>query len=1596
MSVLRSTAILLLALAIGPLLAGTRYSSQPNPLGDEHLVIVRPDQFRTRGGEPAELSTQSGAVFEDQAVVVATPIASPLQVRFPGRYTLWVRAGAVDDRQVPLRVVLVRQDALVLSSIVNDGPGSPEGGGPAGYEAYVKRAVRDAPAGDAVTEVGVAARLELDAPDAAQKPGEAGGEDPFETFREEVRAETGEKWVTVHRVEARTKHGAYWWRIGTAELEPGRYALGLSPARPLRRGEQPLVDAAFLTTYSKLVYPFARDIDAPRASYVRFRIDGLPADGLSIRTHINTHGRPLGTPTVCLGPEGMLEKEIVKHTETGLTPWYRLQDIERCPAADSYWHQVQMLISVEPGPDKDESVRGITQFAMWPYADAVLREIDWREPSGRSVNMVMDFEKGLHRLKTFRDCAREDYERALANAEYRLFPLTDHDLFVGGSGPVSIPATHDYLCKTLRLLGYNIVYTYRDPVGSRKRYGWASISGGTKTFSPFRGDEPAVKDYMEYFAPTIQARPKFHEGVRIWMLCDEPGERYTGCMASPLWRYEEPEGEEPRWTDYAGASGLYTRKTDYANCVLEGLLALRGGWVEVRVAVDCPQKPSRYAFWRLGNAVPENVYPYNVLVNKVGLGEFRQIPQEREEMKLVNELTPFKVIYTDYRAAMFLREVLVHEFKDLPKRGGFGFYGGGKAVARLRFRPVRESDLRQLLPLQPQSVPGAETTTDAEVKELEAATEEPPSSLPDWAKPKPLKKFVEEDWVITGGVPDLHDDFRRWVKGHGVQPSLFGAKSWDDVKPNEFRSLARNPAEARIYYWTKRYASYLTPKIFALATEGLRRLMPDRDLWAFAGPNGGYPNLYGVMPLDLIELATHSNGMMPGISDRGADAGAGPQANAFQAALFNAGARRYGQAPVSKSVMHVCHPTVGRAYAALGTGVKYLSYFTFGPYYLGQASDPWSQRPWCYEAASKTDNRATQVADILGPGRLRPSRVAMLYARSTDYWHTGNTFFDKRATFVALAHEHYQPDLVTEPQVAGGALAHYDALYVLDSHVAAGAQQRIADWVKEGGLLWCCADAARKNEYDEPLDLLAEHCGIKRTRHEEESKPAATDKATVVPVPGEATFRPHDTTIVDRPKTVVAERAAVRARYDGGRPAWLESKVGKGRVVYIAHRPGLRLANRRLRYPQTVWPEIGRELITGPLHSAGVDRELTVSVSRVFAAPVSTDDGTVIVLYNLLPYPLNEVALSLKEPARPHSVQVFDGLKLKALPYKYSDGRVHMTVTDLADGTMIVVRRRPAPPDDRDEREQRRIGGLFKSSDPLDLAAACWFAGLRPGWKMAGRVVRFLQHERWEVRAAAAEALGRLQYEKGGSALMRAKAVETDAHASGEQVLALGRMGHADALATAFAAIDHRDVFVRKQAVRAVSALLGHDPAGAAVTEELPNEMRPAGLRMAERALADRDLRTQAEGMKLVAALDVPRTLAHLLNAFESPNTSPDEQNAWADLVGERDGLFAAYLKQGLPGGDDLLLAVARRRRHPALVSALKKCFTGITKSNRGAWLYALVRQADKALTRAIFDARDRIPDYNPFLPYTLECTFRAGVGTELGDWEKYLAETVE
>lgn len=1582
---------LIAILSLIPLHAEGRYLSRPNPLCDEHLVVIRPDTLVLPDGQPLELVKQEGAVFEGKAAPVTSVLTASVRVRFKGRYTLWVRAGGVEGAQVPLRVELLRGDTPVFTSIINDGPGSAKRGGLKAYEAYLRRAVKDAPSGAVVTDAGVAGEYDLDDLGEQPKDRAEGEEDPFESFSDEVRTETGEKWISVHRVDARTKAGLYWWRVGDAELAPGAYRLRVSPVDPRPRLKPPLVDAGLLTTYSKLVYPFFADISARRASYIRFRIDQLPESGVQIRTAITTHALINSTPSVNLNPTGLDPKEVQAHTETGYTPWYCLQDIERAPGLG--FGELQLHVTVLCPREPSAEIRGATQFAMYPYADHVVREFDWNEPDGRHINIVMDFDRWRQFLKTFRDCGRDYYEWALENADEQLFPMTRPGLYLGGSGGGATDAMLDYVCKTLRLLGYNLIGGRCGQIECRNRYGWGSFAGAPRMqwYMPFTDEQASIRKYEEEYAH-LRNRAEFHTGCPIWQMADEPGEGLRYAMSSPLLRYEEDENGESKYVDYPGYAGLNTRKTDYHDCALEGRIARPGGNIRILVAIDNSEKPTRYAFWTLGKVLPYRTAKENLLAGREGLEGKNEVKYD-PKATLGADFTPFKIVYEGEKAALFFKDELIHEHTGLPRQGGFGFDGGAKALADLRIRPIRRTEHL----VKPEAKAGGDLAAGTEAPDtgddevLDTLDKREEKDLPDWAKPKPLKQFVREDGVITGGYPEAHEGFRQWVKTKGVTPELFGKQEWSEVSPLTLDHLIQDKYDARLFYWSRQYSAYLTPKMFSLAAEAIRRASPNKSVLSYIGLAGGYLNVFDCTVMDMFQLAAYDNGLMPGVSDWYTAAAESQQVNAYSAAIFNAGARRYGEPPASPSMMHLVHPSPLRVHACLGNAVKYLSYYNFGPYVLGVGGDNWSHKPECYEACGPPDNRVAQVDDLFIPAVPRPSRVALLWSQANDHWDQRTSFVDKRTTFLALSHEYYQPDLVTEAQVMEGALGHYDALYVLETHVVAEVQRLIGEWVTAGGLLWTCADALTKNEYHEPEDLLEQFCGLKRTFPEVEAdKQPAPDPPEVAPIAGEADFRAHKVVAKGMPEKIGFAPARTRARYRDGRPAWLEWAKGKGRVVYVAHRAGETYASRVIPWLPRIWPETGRSVLTKPLHEAKVERELSLSEPLIMANALSTPDGTVVVLFNMHPTPREGVEVSLREPVKPHSVETFDRLALKPLPYEYRDGRIHMALPNLDGGQMIVVRRRPAPPDDRLEVERKRTKGLLASNEPMDLAAGAWSAGFHPEWQMAGKIIPLVNHERWEVRRSAAEALGRLKHTAAGDAIAAALAKEADAHAKGDQIVALTKLRHPKAREYCVALMSDRRIFVKRQAMRAAKALLAD-----ATGKELPleGERRAFAERVAELALQEPDVRVMKHGMELLLRLDPLRGLDAALASCPYDYIYEPHLTHWARALAQNDAAFEAYLDRGLPGGLYFLLVLAKHCRHPKLAAALITHLDSITRDDRRVWGEALVYQRDRALARKVLEDRDELPLIAHAIPAILEYAFEAGLGNDLGHWRAWLEE---
>ena len=107
--------------------------------------------------------------------------------------------------------------------------------------------------------------------------------------------------------------------------------------------------------------------------------------------------------------------------------------------------------------------------------------------------------------------------------------------------------------------------------------------------------------------------------------------------------------------------------------------------------------------------------------------------------------------------------------------------------------------------------------------------------IPDWGRPKSLETALREDWVTAGGMPQAHEGFRKSAQAQGLTPGLFGEQSWDDVRMLTLSAAIRSPADAKRYYYSRKYSGYLTPRMFGLAAEAIQKLGPNHSMKSFAG-----------------------------------------------------------------------------------------------------------------------------------------------------------------------------------------------------------------------------------------------------------------------------------------------------------------------------------------------------------------------------------------------------------------------------------------------------------------------------------------------------------------------------------------------------------------------------------------------------------------------------------------------------------------------------------------------------------------------------------------------------------------------------------------
>ena len=1244
----------------------------------------------------------------------------------------------------------------------------------------------------------------------------------------------------------------------------------------------------------------------PDSTYVRFHVESLPLSGkLSLRASFQLHHAPWGA-SANFGEKGIADRPYVL-TKPGFTPWYRLQDVENFSRFGS--------TSVSMTLQASEDAVGSTEFAVGkpvpvkvaprafppdgpgpagkdllddlagrspkqpvgppePLALRIVRKISWNVPDGKRYSLATD----LSRIETLRDHARRNYRMALEATGERLFPLMRPPMLTSPAWARATGPAGDYMKKTLRLLGFNAVET-RDPIKSARLYGWTTT--GAQYWPPIflpHEVEATRRRYHDHYrakVPRSLVRHATDHDVRptVFQVADEPQEIRTEELGAPAFRFHDGENGETFLVDEAGEGVLRTKRSDYEDHVLEGRFAVHGGKLTFQAGLSA-KNPKAGFFWTVGR-LRRNA-PENVLMGKMG-GSSSSFARQGANLSSVPR--HFRLVHDGDEATLYIEGHPVGHLRDVPGKGGFSISGPRKGILSLDLRPIRPDE--RLRPVLSDEAPArkdplAEVEEDLLLREPESTAEKPGSQ-------KNLRAFIERDWLLQGGSEEARTGFRRWLAERGINPTLFGAKSLGEVFPLTLARLAETPEEKRLYYWSRRYSAWRTPRMFALACEAIGKVSPNPDLRRFVALSGHALYFPSHMPLDMFELASYPD-VTPGVSDwmsTGSWRWDSHQAVAFSVAPYNAGARRRGNPPVTFPMMHCVWPDVLRAYAQFGNNCKLVSFYNYGPYYAA-TEGMWSESAGSHRTAHLLNNLLAQCDDLAGSGVLRPSRVAMLYSRSTEYWNPTATFPDKRAAFLGLSHEYFQPELVTEEQVAAAALEHYDALYVLETHVSRAASEHILSWTKQGGLLWTCADSFLRDEYDAPMDFLAENFGLKRDFADKPANPIVRpgdEIPSLMPV--------HKVNVAKPLRALTWEEGEILAKYDEGPAAWLEKEFGKGRVVYVGHRAGLGYTKKAIRQGgmRTIWPDYPRAFLTRPLHQRKVIRELTVSEPIVLAHALSSTGGDVIVLANMRVDDLENIEVRLRCPAKPLSVQTFDDEgDLIDVPFTHAEGQVVFRVPHLPGflkgwneiGRIYVIRTHPAPPDDRLAKLREQTNLELSSDDAETLAVAAWRAGFFPEWNLASGLPSLLTHEDWRVRRAVAESLGRLAPDGAEDALVAAFAKETDAHAKAEQLQALAHLESKSFPMLRDQLLKNSDPFLREEARLADERLHPKKPTKTIPAEPYAKALATRSPELLRQVFLNRDELTPAQ---------LSRLLAHLPSAF--PVRFGNDVKAWAEYFSE-------------------------------------------------------------------------------------------------------------
>lgn len=511
--------------------------------------------------------------------------------------------------------------------------------------------------------------------------------------------------------------------------------------------------------------------------------------------------------------------------------------------------------------------------------------------------------------------------------------------------------------------------------------------------------------------------------------------------------------------------------------------------------------------------------------------------------------------------------------------------------------------------------------------------------------------FGDEIGLPRLGGKDYDARFRRYLKSRGYTPAQLkpGAKNWDEIEP-----LGSDLADTLPELWWESHNFRYLEGIASIKkqTEIVEKLFPAGVLTgANYSPHPMYwfniPQWIWLFRQRAMSLPWSEDYIFAGVAETS------HQITSFLVEYLRTGARKH-DLPILMYIMPHSPGNIPRdfrlsTYCAIAHGAKMINHFWSGPKLFFTENYIDRHYTEMYRAVHDTMYEIGSVEDFIIDGRIPPAEVAMYLSHASDLWEkkqgspwstdprvsASNVYNEERkALFLALRHAGIPTDFLIAEDILGGELQKYKVLYLVGEQIPAGVAEKIAEWVKAGGILFATAGSGLRNEFNRPLPTLREALGIKNSKLiRTVNVVRAKIELPRLPVLDEITWGERFTFPVVAFEQGIQPEKGVRilgtTRY--AHPAVIENSFGKGRAIAVGALVGLSYLRKAIpvqpmgrggdennfsHFIPTDFDRSAHKLICYPLEVANVKPPLEVSDGLVEWNILRSRHGIAVVLAN--------------------------------------------------------------------------------------------------------------------------------------------------------------------------------------------------------------------------------------------------------------------------------------------------------------------------------------------------------------------------------------------